>query len=222
MMPIKAVIFDMDGVLVDTEEDWWQARVAFAERLGKVWSFDDQRAAMGRNTVEWAQVMRQRLQIDMPLDEIIEQVRGDVIARLEARLPLLPGALEAVQTAASAYRVALASGSPTQIIHKVMSMTGLDRVFEVKVYGDDMAHGKPAPDIYLETARQLGLEPRECIGIEDSANGLRALKAAGMYVLAVPSPGFPLTDDVLALADRTLPSLESFSVDLVREIEAAR
>jgi HAD superfamily hydrolase (TIGR01509 family) len=190
--------------------------------LGKHWSFDDQRAAMGRNTVEWARVMQQRLQIDMPLDEIIEQVRGDVIARLEARLPLLPGALEAVHTAASAYRVALASGSPTQIIDKVMRLTGLGSVFEVMVFGDDMAHGKPAPDIYLETARRLALEPAECVGIEDSANGLRALKAAGMAAIAVPSPGFPLPDEVLAIADRVLASLESFSVELVREIETAR
>lgn len=220
-MPIQAVIFDMDGVLVDSEEYWWQSRVEFAEKIGKHWSFDDQRAAMGRNTVEWAQVMQERLQTDLPLFEIIEQVRGGVIARLEARLPVLPGAIEAVQTAASAYRIALASGSPKLVIDKVMSLTGLDRVFEKIVYGDDMARGKPAPDVYLETARQLGLEPSNCIGIEDSANGLRALKAAGMYVIAVPSPGFPLMDDVLALADRVIPSLEAFSVDLVRDIEAA-
>ena len=220
-MPIQAVIFDMDGVLVDSEEYWWQARVAFAEQLGKIWSFDDQRAVMGRNTVEWAQIMQERLGIEMALDEIIEQVRGDVIARLEAQLPLLPGALDAVQTAATAYRVALASGSPTPVIDKVLSLTGLERVFEVVVYGDDMTRGKPAPDIYLETARRLGVDPAVCIGIEDSANGLWALKAAGMYAIAAPSPGFPLPDDVLALADRVLPSLEAFSVQLVREIEAA-
>lgn len=221
MMPIQAVIFDMDGVLVDSEAYWWQARVAFAEALGKVWSFDDQRTAMGRNTVEWARVMQERLQIDLPLDDIIGQVCGDVINRLEAHLPLLPGALEAVATAASAYRVALASGSPTPVINKVMALTGLDHVFEAMVYGDDMARGKPAPDIYLEAARRLGLEPEHCLGIEDSGNGLRSLKAAGMYALAVPSPGFPLSDDLLALADRVLPSLESFSVEMARQINRA-
>lgn len=220
-MPIQAVIFDMDGVLVDSEEYWWQSRVEFANKIGKHWSFDDQRAAMGRNTVEWAQVMQERLQTDVPLFEIIDQVRGGVIARLEARLPVLPGALASVHIAASAYRIALASGSPKLVIDKVMSLTGLDRVFEHIVYADDMPHGKPAPDVYLETARLLGLEPSDCIGIEDSANGLRALKAAGMYVIAVPSPGFPLMDDMLALADRVLPSLEAFSIELVRDIEAA-
>jgi HAD superfamily hydrolase (TIGR01509 family) len=221
-MPIQAVIFDMDGVLVDSEEYWWQARVAFAEQLGKVWSFDDQRTAMGRNTVEWARVMQERLQIDMPLEEIIERVRASVIAYLEQRLPVLPGALESVQKAASAYRVALASGSPKLVIDTIMRLTELDEVFEHIVYADDMPHGKPAPDVYFETARRLGLAPVECIGIEDSGNGLRALHAAGMYVIAVPSPGFPLADELLALADRTLPSLEAFSVELVREIEAAR
>jgi HAD superfamily hydrolase (TIGR01509 family) len=220
-MPIQAVIFDMDGVLIDSEEYWWQSRVEFADKIGKHWSFDDQRVAMGRNTVEWAQVMQERLQTDIPLFEIIEQVRGGVIKRLEARLPILPGALQSVRIAASAYRIALASGSPKLVIDKVMSLTGLDRAFEKIVYGDDMSHGKPAPDIYLETAHQLGLTPQDCIGIEDSANGLRALKAAGMLVIAVPSPGFPLMDDVLAIADRVIPSLEAFSVDLVRDIESA-
>jgi HAD superfamily hydrolase (TIGR01509 family) len=220
-MPIQAVIFDMDGVLVDSEEYWWQSRVEFADKLGKHWSFDDQRTAMGRNTLEWAQVMQERLETDIPLEEIVEQVRAGVIARLEARLPVLPGALESVRIAASAYRVALASGSPKLVIQRVMSLMGLDRAFEVIVYGDDMPHGKPAPDVYLETARQLGLEPIDCVGIEDSANGLRALKAAGMYVIAVPSPGFPLLDEVLALAHRVLPSLNEFSVDLVRDIDAA-
>jgi HAD superfamily hydrolase (TIGR01509 family) len=217
-MAIQAVIFDMDGVLVNSEEYWWQSRVEFAEKLGKHWSFDDQRAAMGRNTIEWAQVMQERLQIDMPVDEIIEKVRGGVLTRLEKHLPILPGALEAVHAAALEYRVALASGSPKLVIDTVMSLTGLNQVFEHLVYGDDMPQGKPAPDIYLETARRLGLDPASCVGIEDSSNGLRALKAAGMHVIAVPSPGFPLTDDVLSLADRVLPSLEQFSVELVREI----
>ena len=217
-MAIQAVIFDMDGVLVNSEEYWWQSRVEFAEKLGKHWSFDDQRAAMGRNTIEWAQVMQERLQIDMPVDEIIEKVRGGVLTRLEKHLPILPGALEAVRAAALEYRVALASGSPKLVIDTVMSLTGLNQVFEHLVYGDDMPQGKPAPDIYLETARRLGLDPASCVGIEDSSNGLRALKAAGMHVIAVPSPGFPLTDDVLSLADRVLLSLEQFSVELVREI----
>lgn len=214
-MAVEAIIFDMDGVLVDTEPYWLASRTTFAARLGKSWTMDDQHHAMGRGTVEWAHVMRERLMIDMPIDEIIEQVRGGVLERIAARMPALPGALEAVHTAASACPVALASGSPTQVIHMVMGLTGLDRVFEVIVYGDEIPRGKPEPDIYFEAARRLGIAPERCLGIEDSANGLRALRAAGMKVMAVPSPGFTPAPEVLALADIVMPSLEGFSLDLI-------
>jgi mannitol-1-/sugar-/sorbitol-6-/2-deoxyglucose-6-phosphatase len=215
-MPIEAIIFDMDGVLVDSEEYWWKARVDFAAALGKPWTMDDQRACMGRNTIEWGYVMKERLALDeMPVEAIMRDVTGRVIDMLEARLPRLPGAVEAVRTAASAYPVALASGSPTPVIRKVMRLTSLDQVFRVMVFGDDMARGKPAPDIYLETARRLGADPKRCLGVEDSGNGLRALKAASMLAIAVPSPSFPLAPDLLALADRVLPSLEHFSLALI-------
>jgi HAD superfamily hydrolase (TIGR01509 family) len=216
-MLFDAVIFDMDGVLVDSEAYWLESRVEFADGLGKAWTLADQHVVMGCNTVEWAAIMRERLDLrDWALDAIIEPVRSGVIRRLEARLPLLPGAIEAVHTAASHYPVGLASGSPTAVIDTVMRLTGLDKAFTVRVYGDDIAHGKPAPDIYFEAARQLNARPSRCIGIEDSTNGLRALHAAGMAAIAVPSPGFSLPPDVLALADRVLPSLEFFSLALLK------
>jgi HAD superfamily hydrolase (TIGR01509 family) len=218
-MAIQAVIFDMDGVLVDSEVYWLESRKEFAQSLGKVWTMDDQRLAMGRNTVEWAHVMRERLHLDMSIDEIIVEIKGRVIAHYEQRLPLLPGAIEAVHTAASTYRIALASGSPTEIIQRVMHLTGLDKKFEFMVYGDDQPNGKPAPDIYLETARLLNLSPQNCVGIEDSVNGVKALKAADMLAIAVPSPGFTLPDDIAAMADHILPSLEQFSVDLVKGLK---
>ena len=217
-MPIEAVIFDMDGVIVDSEEYWWQSRVEFAEKRGKSWTFDDQRTAMGRSTVEWAQVMQERLVLDLPLADIMREVIAGVNARLEARLPVLPGAVEAVRASGAAYPVALASGSPTQVINEVMKLTGLDQVFRFTVYGDDMQRGKPDPEIYLTTARKLGVDPANCVGIEDSGNGLRALHAAGMHAIAVPSPGFPLSDDLVALADRVLGSLTEFSVDLIKSL----
>jgi HAD superfamily hydrolase (TIGR01509 family) len=217
-MPIEAVIFDMDGVIVDSEEYWWQSRVEFAEKRGLTWSFDDQRSAMGRSTIEWARVMQERLTLDMPLEAIMSEVIAGINARLEARLPVLPGAVEAVQASAAAYPVALASGSPTSVIREVMKLTGLDQVFRFTVFGDDMQNGKPDPEIYLTTAQKLGVDPARCLGIEDSGNGLRALKAAGMYAIAVPSPGFPLSDDLLALADRALGSLTEFSIELVQAL----
>lgn len=219
-MPIEAIIFDMDGVLVDSEAYWWESRLEFAAELGKTWTMDDQHACMGRNTSEWGRVMQERLHLhDMPLDSLTADIRRRVIARVEARLPILPGAIEAVQTAASLAPVALATGSPVEIAELIMRLTGLDKVFKVMVFADTMPRGKPAPDVYLETARQLNVPPARCLGIEDSPNGLRSLHAAGMIALAVPSPDFPLPPEILALAHRKIDSLLEFTPELVRQIE---
>lgn len=217
-MAIEAVIWDMDGVLVDSEAYWLDSRVTFAARLGKPWTMDDQRAAMGRSTVEWAHVMRDRLSLDMEIDDIIEQVRGGVLERIAARMPSLPGAIEAVHTAAERYPVALASGSPTIVIDTIMQLTGLNSVFQAIVYGDDMKEGKPSPEIYFEAARRLGVNPARCVGIEDSINGLKALRNAGMFAIAVPSPGFSLPPEALSLADLHLNSLEAFTPALLEGI----
>ncbi|MDX1995317.1 MAG: HAD family phosphatase [bacterium] len=214
-MPIKAVIFDMDGVLVDSEVYWYQSRQEFARDLGKTWTDDDQRHAMGRNTIEWAAVMQERLGLDWSLEQIMDDTIRRVLAHYDQRMPTRPGALEAVQLAASRYRVALASGSPTRVIQHVMALTGLDQVFETMVYGDDQPNGKPAPDIYLETLRRLGIAAEDAVGIEDSGNGIRSLKAAGMKIIAAPSPAFPLSAEVLALADVKIDSLEDLTLDLL-------
>jgi HAD superfamily hydrolase (TIGR01509 family) len=214
-MPIDAVVFDMDGILVDSEVYWRECREAFARDRGLIWTAEDQHHAMGRNTLEWAQVMRERLKLDLSPEAIAEEMIQRVQARYEARLPLLPGALEAVHAVAGRYRMALASGSPPPIIRFVIDRAELQDVFEAVIYGEEMSHGKPAPDIYLETLRQLDLPPSQAVGIEDSANGVRALKAAGMIAVAVPSPGFSLPDDVLALADRVLDSMVQLSVAVI-------
>ncbi len=218
-MPIDAVIFDMDGVIVASEDYWWESRVEWTGAHGKTWTPDDQRHCMGRNTVEWAEVMQERLLLsDVPIPTIMRDVTTLVLNRLDTHLPVLPGAVEAVREAATHYRVALASGSPTAVIQRVTALTGLDRVFEVMVFGDDMTRGKPHPDIYLKAAELLGVEPAHCLGVEDSSNGVRSLHAAGMYALAVPSPGFPLPDDIVQMADVNLVSLTEFSVELVEEM----
>jgi len=220
-MPIEAVIFDMDGVIVDSEPYWLKSRQEFSQDIDKVWTDEFQRLCMGRSTIEWAEVMKERLELDLTLDEIMADIKGRVIAHYGEHLPLLPGAIEAVHTAKSGFRVALASGSPSEIIRSVTQLTGLDQIFEVMVFGDDIKHGKPAPDIYLETARLMGIAPENCVGIEDSSNGVRAVKAANMYAIAAPSPGFPLPADIIAMADLTLSSLEGFSVEMVKALEKA-
>ncbi len=221
-MGIKAVIYDMDGVLVDSEVYWDQARVDFAAERGLRWTDAMQRQAMGRSTVGWAGVMRDRLALDMSLAAIIAEMKARVIAQYERRMPTRPGALESVAAMQAHYRIGLASGSPTEIIKAVLRITGLDQIFEVMVYGDAVGKGKPAPDIYLEALKQLGISPRQSLGIEDSANGLRALKAAGMYAVAAPSPAYPLPDDALALVDAHITTLEDFTVALVKDIDAKK
>ena len=221
-MPIEAVIFDMDGVLVDSEVYWDKSRVEFARDRGKVWTDEFQRLAMGRSTVGWAGVMQEHLLLDESIDEIIAEMKARVIAHYEERMPTRPGALESVAHMKQHFRVGLASGSPTEIIKAVLRITGLDQILEVMIYGDEVPRGKPAPDIYLEALQQMGVSPTASLGIEDSANGLRSLKAAGMVAVAAPSPDYPLTADILALADAHITTLEDFNIDLVRRIERQR
>lgn len=221
-MPIEAIIYDMDGVLVDSEVYWDKSRIEFARDRGAVWTDEFQRLAMGRSTVGWAGVMQDKLALDESIDDIIAEMKARVIAHYEARMPARPGALESVAHMKRRFRVGLASGSPTDIIKAVLRITGLDQIFEVMIYGDEVARGKPAPDIYLEALKQLRLSPAVSLGIEDSANGLRSLKAAGMFAVAAPSPDYPLPDDILALADAHITTLEDFTVDLVRQIERER
>ena len=221
-MPIEAIIFDMDGVLVDSEVYWDKSRVEFAKDRGKTWTDEFQRLAMGRSTVGWAQVMQEKLQLDESIDEIIAEMKARVIAHYEKRMPTRPGAIESVHHMKQHYRVGLASGSPTEIIKAVMRITGLDQVFEVMVYGDGIARGKPAPDIYLEAMAQLGVTAPVTVGIEDSANGLRSLKAAGILAVAAPSPDYPLPADILALGDAHISTLADFNIDLIRQIEKNR
>ena len=214
-MPIEAVIYDMDGVLVDSEVYWDKSRVDFARDRGLTWTDEFQRLAMGRSTVGWAAVMQEKLALDEPIDAIIAEMKARVIAHYEERMPARPGALESVTHMKRHFRVGLASGSPTEIIKAVLRITGLDQIFEVMIYGDEVPRGKPAPDIYLEALKQLGVAPSLSLGIEDSANGLRALKAAGMVAVAAPSPDYPLPDDALALADAHISTLVDFTPQLV-------
>ncbi|MCS6834587.1 MAG: HAD family phosphatase [Anaerolineae bacterium] len=218
-MSFDAIIFDMDGVLVDSEVYWLKSRQEFAQARGKVWTDADQRQAMGRNTVEWAEVMRERLSLDEAAEAIMSEMIDRVKAHYDERLPLRPGALEAVRVASGRARVALASGSPTAIIQHVMRLTGLDSVFEVMVYGDDYPNGKPAPDVYLGACERLGVDPRRCVGIEDSGNGIRSVVAAGMVCVAAPSPAFPLSEELLALCARKVDTMEALTADFWADLE---
>ncbi len=215
MSDLRAVIFDLDGVLVDSETAWDEARRELVQSSGGTWRPEATRAMMGMSSVEWSRYLRDELGVPMAPDEI----SAAVVARLEARyrehLPLLPGAVEAVGRLAGRWRLGLASSANRPIIDLVLRESGLAERFAATVSSEEVPRGKPAPDVYLEAARRLGVDPAACAAVEDSSNGLRAAAAAGMRVIAIPNQAFPPDADALALADAVLPSIAALDAELV-------
>ncbi len=226
MSHIQAVVFDMDGILIDSEVLWRLTREEFAADHGMTWSAEDQESTMGCNTRTWSRIMVERLDLraKLGMDEaaIAREIKTRLLAKYRAHLPEREGAMAAVRLAATKYKVALASGSPNELAGHVMKATGLDQVFLACTYGDDVAHGKPAPDIYLDVLKKIGVSPDRAVGIEDSGNGIRSLHAAGMGIVAAPGPEFPLGADVLALADVRITEMTDFTLDLVERAGAAQ
>jgi HAD superfamily hydrolase (TIGR01509 family) len=212
---IAAVIFDLDGVLVDSEQLWDDARRELVRERGGTWRPDATRAMMGMSSLEWSRYMRDEIGLREPPEEI----SAEVVRRLEEiyrrELPLVEGAREAVERLAARWPLALASSSNRELIDLVLELSGLARHFRVTVSSEEVARGKPAPDVYLEAARRLGVPPERCAAIEDSENGIRSAKAAGMRVLAIPNPHYPPEDDALALADEVLRSIAELTPERV-------
>jgi HAD superfamily hydrolase (TIGR01509 family) len=203
-VPVEAVVFDLDGVIVDSEHVWDEAREGLARERGGRWHEGAQRDMMGMSSVEWSQYMHDVIGLADPPEEI----SAEVVRRLEAiyrkELPLVPGAREAVERLAAVWPLALASSSNRPLIDLVLELSGLAPHFQVTVSSEEVPRGKPAPDVYLEAARRLGVEPEHCAAIEDSESGIRAAKAAGMRVIAIPNPRYPPDEHALALADVVL------------------
>ena len=202
MTPIACVIFDLDGVLVDSEIWWDEVRQAFAAQHDRTWTAADREAVMGANSAAWARIMRERLDLDMPEAEIEHVIVDAVVERYRADgPPLIDGAVEAVRRIAGTYPVAVASSAHRAVIDAALEATDLAGTFEVVVSSDEVAHGKPAPDVYLEAARRLGCDPSGCLVAEDSLNGVRAAKAAGMTVVLIPNQSVPPAPGTAAMAD---------------------
>ncbi len=216
---IEAVIFDMDGLLVDSELYWERARVEVATEHGNTWTETDQRAVMGVSSKEWAEYMIRHLELNMSNLEIQEVIVSKMAGYYAERLPFLPGALDAVRLAGQHWRTALASGSHSDLITIVTRHPDLNGRFDLIISGDEVPAGKPAPDIYLETTRKLGVEPRHAVCLEDSANGILAGYRAGMRVIAVPSREYPPHPEVLSQADCVLGSLVEFSKELIDQLD---
>ncbi|MFL5841729.1 MAG: HAD family hydrolase [Thermoleophilaceae bacterium] len=212
---IAAVVFDLDGVIIDSEAVWNDARRELVVERGGTWRDDSQRAMMGMSSTEWSAYMHEELGVDMDPREI----SAAVVSRLEdlyrERVPLIPGAREAVIRTAERWPLGLASSANRVIIELVLELTELGRYFGATVSSEEVAQGKPAPDVYLEASRRLGVAAPDCAAVEDSANGLRSAAAAGMKVIAVPNREFPPPPDALALADHVLESVAELNAGVI-------
>jgi HAD superfamily hydrolase (TIGR01509 family) len=218
MMPtrvIDAVVFDLDGVLVGSEPLWDDVRRRFTTANGGRWSADAQQTMMGMSSGEWAHFMAATLGVALPEPDIIRGVVDDMAARYRDGVPLLPGAVEAVQRLAAQWPLGVASSSNRPLIDIVLRVTGLDAHFATTVSSEEVPRGKPAPDVYLEVSRRLGVSPSRCAAIEDSTNGLLAAQAAGMRVVAVPRATFPPDPEALASADAVVPALSALAIGVI-------
>jgi HAD superfamily hydrolase (TIGR01509 family) len=212
---IEAVVFDLDGVLIDSEPVWEEVRRGLVAERGGHWAPDAQRRLMGMSTPEWARYLSQDLGVGLPPDQVAAMVIDRMAARYREQLPLMPGAVEAVQRLAARWPLGLASSAPAVLIDTVLEAAGLRPYFQVTMSTEQVPHGKPAPDIYLAVTSRLGVEPARCAAVEDSSNGLRSAAAAGMRVLAIPHPRYPPDPDALARASLVLPSLAELTPDAV-------
>jgi HAD superfamily hydrolase (TIGR01509 family) len=215
---IAAVIFDLDGVLLDSEQLWNQAKEGLVRATGGRWRDDAPRAMMGMSSGEWSEYLHDQLGVRRDTDEI----NREVVARMEelyrSHLPLLPGAVEAVWRLHDVWPLGLASSSNREIIDLVLELAGLTSAFTATVSSEEVARGKPAPDVYLEAAAQLGAEPQRCVAVEDSSNGLRAAGAAEMAVIAVPNPHYPPDDGALGAATAVLGALHELTPALIERL----
>jgi HAD superfamily hydrolase (TIGR01509 family) len=211
----EGVIFDLDGILVDSETAWNEARREVTEEGGGIWRDDAQQAMMGLSSVEWSAYMGKELGVQMSAEAISATVVGRLERLYRRRLPLLPGARKAVTSLASRWPLAIASSANRSIIALALALADLTDCFQAAVSSEEVTRGKPAPDVYVEAARRIGRDPGSCVAVEDSANGLRAAAAAGMRVIAIPNQAFPPDAEALRRADLVLSSIEDLHPEVV-------
>jgi len=212
---IEAVVFDLDGVLLDSEQVWDEVREALVRERGGRWPDDAQARMMGMSSPEWSRYLHDEAGLAEPPEEISAEVVERMLARYRDHLPLLPGALDAVGRLAAAWPLAVASSSNRPLIEAFLDAADVRELFATTVSSEEVAAGKPAPDVFLEAARRLRVEPTACAAVEDSANGLRAAAAAGMLVVAMPNPHYPPAPETLALAAHVLDSLDELTPELL-------
>jgi HAD superfamily hydrolase (TIGR01509 family) len=219
---LDAVIFDLDGVLMDSEQRWNGAKEALVREAGGRWRKEAPTVMMGMSSPEWAAYLRDELGVPMDAGAISRDVVRRMIDGYRSELPLLPGAGQAVRALAARWPLGLASSSNREVIDLVLELADFGDGFRVAISSEEVARGKPAPDVYLAVADQLGADPARCLAIEDSSNGLRSAAAAGMAVIAVPNPHYPPAADALSLASVTVGGVGEITPRLVEQAAAPR
>ena len=212
---IDAVIFDLDGVLLQTEELWDEARETLAHDRGARYDKEAQRAMMGMSSPEWSRYMHEELGLPEAPEAISALVVRELLARYRRELPLIPGAVEAVERLAQRWPLGLASSSNRELIDAALELSGLDCLLRATVSSEEVARGKPSPDVYLEAARRLEVAPERCAAVEDSHSGIASARAAGMRVIAIPNASYPPGEKALAEADLVLPSVRDLTADAI-------
>jgi len=213
-----AVVFDLDGVLLDSEQRWNEAKEALVRETGGTWRDEAPYVMMGMSSPEWSAYLMNDLAVPLGQPEINREVVRRMEDGYRAGLPLLPGAGETVRALAARWPLGLASSSNRELIDLFLELAGFGDAFRVTVSSEEVARGKPSPDVYLEAASRLGADPARCVAIEDSSNGIRAGHAAGMAVIAVPNPHYPPAEDALALAAATVDGVAAISPELVASL----
>ena len=213
---IDAVVFDLDGVLLQSEEVWDAVRERYVRERGGRYDDEVQRAMMGMSAPEWSRFLHEEAGVPDEPDAINDEVVRRMLAAYRDELPLLPGAVAAVQRTAAAFPLALASSSNREVFEEVLELAGIAGCFSATVSSGEVERGKPAPDVYLEAARRLGVDPTHCAAVEDSHAGIRSAKSAGMRVVAIPNAAYPPDEEALELADVVVRSLDDLTVDVLR------
>lgn len=217
---VGAVIFDLDGVLIDSEPVWEEVRRNYVAAHGGQWRAEAQRRMMGMSTAEWSAYLSDDLGVGLPPARIAADVIEQMVTRYRDGVPVLPGAVQAIERLGRRWLLAVASSSPQALIDVVLRELGVTDRFRVTVSTEEVEHGKPAPDVYVAVADGLGLPPERCVAIEDSSNGLRSAAVAGCVVVAVPRPAYPPDPDALDAAAIAVRSLDELSVDIVDAMAA--
>jgi HAD superfamily hydrolase (TIGR01509 family) len=215
---VRAVVFDLDGVLVDSEQLWDTVRRSVAAEAGRPWPPGATRAMQGMSTPEWSSYLTEVVGIPGQPEEVAATVLDRMAAAYHTRLPLLPGALQVVERLGQRWPLGLASSSPRRLINTVLESSGLAPWFQAIVSTEEVGAGKPSPAVYQVVVQRLGVDATQAVAIEDSSNGLRSAAAAGLGVLAVPNAAFPPSEDALALADIIITSLDEITPQLVTSI----